>query len=177
MKTKKIVVTAVFAALTAVFAQLAVPLPFSPVPVSLSLFAVFLCGAVLPMREALLSQLVYVLLGTVGVPVFAGFSGGLMRPTWGYLLAYPLIALLTACGVRLAHGKSRAVWVALTAAFMLLSLAVCYTLGCLWFAFYTRQTVAAAFALTVTPFVPFDLMKAVAAAAISIPLNKALQKL
>lgn len=173
--TKEIVTSALFAALTAVFSQLAVPLPFSPVPISLSLFAVFVCGAVLDMRAALLSQIVYVALGAVGVPVFAGFSGGLLRPTGGYLLAYPLVALLPALAGRLARGRKPRVRILLTAVSILPALFLCYACGCMWFAAYTHQSVAASIGLTVLPFVPFDLVKGAAAVAVAVPVRRAVR--
>ncbi len=75
-----------FAALTAVGAYVAVPLPFSPVPVTLQTLFVYLSGLVLGGRRGALSQLVYLLLGASGIPVFAGGRGGvgvIFGPTGG----------------------------------------------------------------------------------------------
>src|SRR5215203_1315837 len=68
---------ALMAAVTAVAAQIAIPLPFSPVPFTLQVLAVILSGLLLGPRYGALAQVVYVLVGAVGVPVFSGFSGGL----------------------------------------------------------------------------------------------------
>lgn len=73
--TKKLVFYALFAALTVVCSQIAIPLPMD-VPLSLATFAVMLSGALLGRYGGAVSQLVYVLLGAVGVPVFAGFAEG-----------------------------------------------------------------------------------------------------
>ena len=89
--------TALMAAVTAVAAQIAIPLPFSPVPFTLQVLAVILSGLLLGSRYGALAQAIYVLVGAVGVPVFAQFSGGLgvvLGPTGGYLLSYPLAAAI-----------------------------------------------------------------------------------
>ena len=99
MKDKKIrmlVFTALFAALIVVFAQLQIPMP-GLVPISLATFGVMMCGLVLGWRWGALAVAVYILLGAVGVPVFAGFKGGvsaLLGPTGGYIIgSLPYAAL------------------------------------------------------------------------------------
>lgn len=74
---RAVVTCGVFAAITAVVSQIS--LPIGPVPISCSLIAVYLAGLLLPVKTAFLSQLVYLLLGAVGVPVFAGFQSGVAR--------------------------------------------------------------------------------------------------
>jgi biotin transport system substrate-specific component len=87
-------------ALTAAAAQISIPLPFTPVPLTLQPLAVLLSGAVLGPRAACGSQLVYLALGVAGLPVFAASSilpqgaARIVGPTGGYLLAYPLAAAL-----------------------------------------------------------------------------------
>ena len=94
-----LVFTALFAALTAVCAVIAVPMPMTTVPVSLLVLGVFLTGALLEKKLAFLAELIYLLVGAAGLPVFSGFSSGigvLFGPTGGYLLASPLMAFLIA---------------------------------------------------------------------------------
>src|SRR3712207_4534728 len=89
--------TALMAAVTAVATQIAIPLPFSPVPFTLQVLAVILSGLLLGPRYGELAQAIYVLVGVVGVPSFAQFSGGLgvvPGPTGGYLLSSPLAATI-----------------------------------------------------------------------------------
>ena len=84
-----------FAALTALGAQIAVRLPFSPVPVTLQVLMVIGCGLILGSRRGLTSQLTYLAAGVLGLPVFAGGTGGpavILGPTGGYLLAFPVAA-------------------------------------------------------------------------------------
>ncbi len=97
LKTRDMVLVALFAALTAIGGWLSFPLPFSPVPITLQVLFVLLAGALLgPMRGAL-SQIIYVLIGAIGLPVFAQFSGGigiLVGPTGGYLIGFIVAAFL-----------------------------------------------------------------------------------
>ena len=83
---------------TALAARLAVPVPWSPVPITGQTFAVLLSGAVLGARRGFLAQALYVAEGALGLPVFAGGGAGLATfagPTAGYLIAFPLAAAVT----------------------------------------------------------------------------------
>lgn len=98
--TFMLTLTALFAAVLAVASWISVPLPFTPVPVNLATLAVTLAGALLGCKYGTLSVLVYILLGAVGVPVFAGFTGGLGHlagPTGGYIIGYLSSAFI--CGI------------------------------------------------------------------------------
>lgn len=94
MKTKRICMIGIFAALMAVCAWITIP---GPVPFTLQTFAVFLAILSLGGRDGFISILVYILLGAVGLPVFSGFRGGvgvLLASTGGYLVGFLLSALL-----------------------------------------------------------------------------------
>ena len=96
--THALTVCAMFVALLVIFSQIAIPLPMG-VPINLALLAVYLCALLLPLPYALMTIGVYLLLGLLGVPVFAGFRGGpaaLFGKTGGYLLGYLLCALIVA---------------------------------------------------------------------------------
>jgi biotin transport system substrate-specific component len=94
---RRVVAVVAFAALTALAARLSVPFPGSPVPVTMQTLAVTLAGALLGPYLGAASQVVYLLAGISGLPVFAMGSGlaYLFGPTGGYLLSYPLAAALT----------------------------------------------------------------------------------
>src|ERR687883_1886220 len=127
--------TALMAAVTAVAAQIAIPLPFSPVPFTLQVLAVILSGLLLGPRYGALAQAVYVLVGTVGVPVFAGFSGGLgviLGPTGGYLVSYPIAAAVAGLAVPAVTGAARRRALSLGFLWGCASLAVIYALGVTW---------------------------------------------
>jgi biotin transport system substrate-specific component len=175
MKTRNLALAAIFTALTVVFAQIVIPLPFTPVPFSMAVFAVYLTGALLPMGWAAAAQAVYLLLGAAGLPVYGGFSGGvgvLAGPTGGYLLTYPLMALLVAAAARAARRKTWAV----LAGGMLCALAVCYLGGSLWYCATAHVTWQKSAVLTILPFLPFDLVKIALCAPLAAALNRALAR-
>ena len=158
--TRELTLAALFVAVTAVLSQIVVPMP--PVPFNLAVLAVFLCGSLLPRRAALLSQLCYLLLGAVGVPVFAQFSAGpsvLFGVTGGYLMAYPVMAWLVAWLIQVwAKGSF---WKRM--AVMVAALVPCYLFGTAWFALYLHKGFWEAAMLACVPYIPFDLTKGLAA--------------
>lgn len=176
------VLCGLFAAFTAVFSQIS--LPIGPVPISCSLIAVYLAGLFLPVKTAALSQLVYLLLGIVGVPVFAGFQSGAARlagPTGGYLLVYPVIALILSLAMVIYDKKLARKPLAARAAYivgaMLVSLIVCYAAGTAWFTVFSGSTFQKAMRLTVVPFIAGDIAKIVLCTVITLSARERLQKL
>ena len=172
-RTHSLVTASLFTALMVVFSQITIPLPFSPVPLSLSLLAVFLAGGLLPPKLAGGSILAYVIMGVVGLPVFAGFLSGpgrILGPTGGYLVAYPLMALIVSLGL---SGKQTPGFFRLVF-WMLLSLAVCYLMGTAWMMAYTGKDALGVLGMAVFPFIPLDLCKALLAAAVSVRLRRQL---
>ena len=102
---KTMIYCALFAALTAVCSQLAIPI--QPVPINLALLSVYIAGGLLGGGMGAASQAVFLLIGAVGVPVFAGFRGGvqaLVGPTGGYLIAPGCKAAENRTCVRGGHG-------------------------------------------------------------------------
>ena len=148
-------------AVTALAAQLAIPVPWSPVPLTGQTFAVLLSGAVLGARRAFLAQALYLAEGACGLPVFAGGAAGvatLVGPTGGYLAAFPLAALVT--GGLAEHGWDRRFATMLAA--MLLGSVVIFGFG---LAVLSRWVPAdGLLAAGLWPFVPGDLLKSSLAA-------------
>lgn len=176
------VLCGLFAAFTAVFSQIS--LPIGPVPISCSLIAVYLAGLFLPVKTAALSQLVYLLLGIVGVPVFAGFQSGAARlagPTGGYLLVFPVIALILSLAMviydKILARKPLAARAAYIFSAMLVSLIVCYAAGTAWFTVFSGSTFQKAMRLTVVPFIAGDIAKIVLCTVITLSARERLQKL
>lgn len=173
------------ALLTAVAAQVAIPLPFTPVPVTLQVLAVVLSGFLLGSRRAAAAQLTYLALGAIGAPVFAGFTGGfvhLFGPTGGYLISYPLAAALAGLAFPFVSGAAvdaAARWRAAAAAVVagLLGLVAIYAFGATWLAFVTNLPVGTALAQGVLPFVGIDAVKIVLAALIAAGIAPSLRKL
>jgi biotin transport system substrate-specific component len=164
-----LVVTGMFTAIICVMAQIS--LPVQPIPFTLALLSIFLTGALLPPRYALLSVISYLLLGGFGLPVFAGLKGGiqvLAGMTGGYLMAYPVMAFVTALFYK--YIKKHKTF-ALTLG-MLVSLALCYMIGTLWFCFVTGTGFITAFSICVVPYLTFDLLKIVLAVSFSSVIKK-----
>ncbi len=152
-------------ALTAIAAQLAVPVPWSPVPLTGQTFAVVLTGVLLGPRRAFLAQVIYLAEGAMGLPVFAGGAGGWLRligPTGGYLLSFPLAAALT--GALACRGWDRRFWT--TFAAMLAGSMVIFAVGLVGLAAYLPGEMLLPSGLY--PFLPGDVIKA-ALAALALP--------
>ncbi|WMJ78901.1 MULTISPECIES: biotin transporter BioY [unclassified Sedimentibacter] len=96
LTAKDITQIGMFSALTAIGAFLTIPV--GPVPITLQSFFVLLSGIMLGSKKAMYSQLVYILLGLAGLPIFSGFSGGLqhvLKPSFGFLIGYIFAAYIT----------------------------------------------------------------------------------
>jgi len=157
----------------AALAVVSVPLPFTPIPISLATFAVMLTGALLGPLDGVISTTVYLLLGAAGVPIFAGMKGGagvLFGPTGGFLVGY--IALAFGCGILpKVLGKKRGSFAAQLVSMLLSNIAL-YTFGCSWFVFSAGVGLQAAVGACVLPFLPGDVLKMVAAALLSARFAK-----
>lgn len=163
-KTFNLVFCALFAALTAVFSQLSIPI--QPVPINLATLSVFLAGGVLGAKYGTVSQAVFVLMGAAGLPVYAQFSGGpgvLAGPTGGYLAGYVAAAFTVGF---LCDRFGRRMPVLLLS--MVLGLALCYALGTAWFVWVRKTDVISALGLCVAPFLLGDALK-IAVAAVVVP--------
>lgn len=110
-KTQNICMTGVVTALICILAPLAVPTPLG-IPITLQSFVISLAGILLGPGNGALAVLLYLLLGAMGLPVFSQFTGGfqcLVGPTGGFLLSFPLMALICGIGIRY-HRKKRTVF-------------------------------------------------------------------
>lgn len=164
-----------FSLLTALAAQVAIPLPFTPVPITGQTFAVLLTGALLGPRLGALAMLAYLLEGALGLPFFAAGGAGLSRlllsPTSGYLLSYPAAAFLT--GMLAERGWDKRFLKA--AAAMALGSVVILLCGWSWLAIWTGSA-QQAFQSGVAPFIPGDIIKSALAAAV-LPTGWALLRM
>jgi biotin transport system substrate-specific component len=158
-------------ALTAIAAQISVPLPFTPVPFTLQPMVVLLGGAALGARLGMASQVLYLAFGIAGFPVFAASAvlpQGALRllgPTGGYLMSYPFAAFVA--GALAERGFDRRYLTSVLA--MAAGLAVVFTCGVVWFAWFAQPVhpgLAAALGTHLYPFLPADIIKICIAAAI-----------
>lgn len=175
MKNSKISVQdicsiAIMAAITAVLAQISIPMPMM-VPMTMQTFAVTLAGVILGSKKGAVSQIVYVLLGAVGVPVFANFNGGvqaLVGPTGGFLLSFPIMAFLIGLGVEMKDKKG------MFTLFLVLGTLSNYAIGVVMYCAITQSSVMTGITACVLPFIPTAVIKAVLAAILGLQIRKQL---
>ena len=164
LDTRAMVRCALFAALICVLSPFSIQI--GPVPITMSLFAVMLCGVALDWRGAGLAVLVYLLIGLVGLPVFSGGKGGaavLAGATGGYIWSYILCAVIAS----LVAGKTRAQGakqMLITAIGCACGVIVCYICGTLQFSAVAGRTFVEALSVCVIPFIIPDLIKCACAA-------------
>lgn len=172
-KTYDIVYIAVFTVIMAICSWISIP---ATVPFTLQTFAVFLTVGVLGGKRGTLAVLVYLLLGMAGIPVFAGFTGGigfLVGNTGGYLIGFIFSALVMWAMEIILGRKTWALAVS-----MVIGMLVCYAFGTAWFMiFYTKNVGAVGFVTAliwcVVPFVVPDLIKI----ALALMLSKRLARI
>jgi len=161
-KITTIVLCALFAAITAVLSQIAIPMP-SGVPVTLQTFAIALCGFYLCTARATVSTVVYVLLGAVGVPVFSGFKGGIasiVGPTGGFIIGFIAMAAISGIAFRNMPEKFR---IPLRIAMGILGVAACHICGFVQYALVAGKDLLSSFLLVSAPYLIKDIASVVLA--------------
>jgi len=178
MATKRIVFTALFAALTAACGFISIPVPGTPLPIVLQNMMVVLDGMLLGPVWGAASVVLFILTGIIGLPVFSGGTAGIARimgPTGGFIIGYAIAAL--AAGLiarRPVIGKKTAV-VRLTVA-ALCGFAVMYIPGVLHFMRTMDKTFSETMALCVLPYLPGDAVKLVLSVLTAVPLRKSVAR-
>ncbi len=171
ISVSQITLTALMAALLCVTGPLSLPIPISPVPLSLATMAVCLSACILGWKLGTMSVLIYLLMGFCGLPVFSNFSGGpakLAGPTGGYLLGYLFLALISGWFFsRFSHPT-------LSMAGMILGTAVCYLFGTLWLCFQAGLSLRQGLIMGVIPYIPGDLVKMLLVLYLGPAINKGL---
>ena len=165
--TRSISLVFVFSLLTALAAQIVIPI--GPVPITAQTFAVLLTGALLGSRLGAMAMIVYLLEGASGLPFFYGGHGGithLLGPTGGYLVAFPAAAFVT--GAFAENGWDKRFVTAVAA--MVVGSLIIILAGWAWFSLVTNTSPFAAFKVTVAPFIIGDIIKIILAAGM-LPLG------
>ncbi|MCH5259770.1 MAG: biotin transporter BioY [Lachnospiraceae bacterium] len=173
-RTYDVAYIGIFTALITICSWISIP---AAIPFSLQTFAVFLAVSILGGKRGTLAVVVYVLLGAIGIPVFAEFTGGIgiiLRSTGGYIIGFIFSALVMWLMESL---FGRRIWV--QGISMVLGLIACYAVGTAWFMFvYMRDTGAVGLTTVlgwcVVPFVIPDALKIVLALMLSSALKKPL---
>lgn len=175
-RTRDIVLVGMFAAVLAVISQISLPMP-SGVPVTIQLFGVALVGAVLGSKLGFMATVVYILIGAVGLPVFANFHGGfsvLAGMTGGYIMGWPVMALL--CGIR-PGWKNRflnlAVMIVLALAGMMV---VEFAGGLQWSRLSGDMSLGAIMVYSFVAFIPKDAVLTVLAVVLGSQMRRSLVK-
>lgn len=173
--TKDLALMGLSVAFIAICAFMTIP---TPVPFTLQTFAIFFILLVLGGKKGTITIAVYILIGALGVLVFAGFHGGvgtLFGLTGGYIMGFILTGIIY---LLMTLKKDTKMIVKVIA--LIIGLLVCYAYGTFWFVHvYTKNTAAIgvgeALMMCVVPFIPFDAIKLVAAVLISNRVNKVIK--
>ena len=158
LSTRKLVLIALMTAITCIFAPMAIPIPVSPVPISLTNLVIMISIYVLGFKDATISYIVYLLLGLVGLPVFTGGLGKLAGPTGGYLIGFIFLALIAGLFVD-KFPKNRI----LAVVGMLIGMAITYIFGTEWLAIQLKMSFVAALSVGVIPYLAGDAVKIIIA--------------
>lgn len=169
LSTKELILCSIFAAIVAILSQISIPLPFTTVPLTMQILAVAVTGLILGSKLSTISVLIYLLLGCIGIPVFAQFSGGvgiLFGPTGGYLLGLPLMVYI----IGLAKDKSSSTIIIFLS--LIAGLIIVYITGTLMFALITGNTIHQSILYCVAPFVLVDFIKLILAYIVGSTISK-----
>ena len=172
MNIQRMTRCALMSAVICVLAPLSIPLS-SLVPVSLATLAVMLAGAILGAGDGITCTALYLLLGAIGMPVFAGFSSGvgvLFGMTGGFLFGYLPLAFCSGWAARRYQGNRWGM-----SAGMGIGTVLLYAIGTVWFMAVTEMPLAAALGACVVPFLPGDALKIAAVCLIAPRLSAALK--
>ncbi len=166
---QKILLALTFAAFTGICAQIRIHLPWTPVPITMQTFAVFLTAIILGRNWGALSQTFYVLFGALGVPWFAGFKGGFAAffgPTGGYLVGFVISAFFI--GYFVDRYIASRFLLTLFPLLLFANFGIIHGLGCLWLYLWTGMSVSMLELLVIgsLPFIPGDIAKIFAISAI-----------
>ena len=157
MKTRYLVLTALISALLCIVGPLTIPIPISPVPITLLNFVLCLSLYLIEWKQALLAVFIYLLLGLVGLPVFSSFQGGfsvLAGPTGGYLIGYLFFVLVS--GLLISKYPQKKVQCAVG---FIIGLAALYAFGSIWMSLQMNISFAKCLVIGVIPYLPGDIIK------------------
>ena len=172
---RRLVLIAMMTAITCILAPLSIPIPVSPVPISLTNLVLLISVYILGWKDASISFIIYLLLGLAGLPVFSGFSGGLGKiagPTGGYLAGFIFMTVIAGLAVDIFSGRRLPAVIG-----MALGTAVAYAFGTAWLAIQMDLTFISALSIGVLPYLAGDTLKIILAVIAGPMLKKRLRPL
>lgn len=172
---KKLTLSSMFASITVVLSFISIPLPFSPVPITGQTLALMLSGSLLDPITAFLSMAIYLALGAIGIPVFAGFHGGigiLLGPTGGYLLAMPIASFVTSTILK----AEKISFLKLIISNIIGGIVIVYLLGVLQLSIVAQLNLKKAVLLGALPYIPGDFIKVLLSSYLALKLMPILKK-
>ncbi len=162
---KKVILGGAFVALTVIGAWISIPI--GNIPITLQLFFVLLSGFILGPKYGFWTQVAYLSLGAIGLPVFANFAGGatvFFTPVGGYLLAFPIAALCAGKCITIKNKTTNFAWS------VLLPICIIYASGATILNIFLKSP-KKAIMIGVFPFIGIDLVKAIIAYIIALKVN------
>ena len=169
ISTKTIVTISLFTAVTCVLSIITIPMP-TGVPVTLQTFAIALSGYALGWKKGTISTIIYILLGTIGIPVFAGMTGG---PSWlvgfsgGFIWGFIFLSMFCGIGIKQTN-------IPLSIILGLVGLAICHLLGVIQFSIVSSNPIPAAFIAVSVPYIVKDVISVIVAYLIASRIHKVL---
>ena len=166
-KVKNMIYCSMFACIVALLAQIRIDLP-GLVPITLQTLGIYIIACCLTPKLAIIATIVYVLMGSIGLPIFTGFRGGLsslVGPTGGYIFSFPITSLIISFIINNQNSVIRKIIA------MAIGTAVCYLIGTIWFIYVTNNTFITALTICVIPFIPGDIIKIAVASTLSTKIK------
>lgn len=156
-----------FACIVALLAQIKIDLP-GLVPITLQTLGIYIIACSLTPKLAVITTIVYVIMGSIGLPVFTGFRGdlsSLFGPTGGYIFSFPITSLIISIIINNKNSIIRKIIA------MIVGTAVCYLIGTIWFIYVTNNTIITALTVCVIPFIFGDIIKIAIASTLSAKIK------
>ena len=156
-----------FACIISFLAQIRINLP-GLVPITLQTLGIYLVSCTLKPKLALITVIVYLSMGIIGLPVYTGFQAGIstiVGPTGGYLGGFIVMVLIISLINKNDHARTKILA-------MIIGTIACYIIGTVWFIYLTNNSYITALTLCVLPFIPGDIIKILIACSLSTKLKK-----
>lgn len=174
-KTKSMIKIALMTAIMCIISPFSVPLPFTPIPISLANLIIYISCCILGSKKGTISVILYLFMGSIGLPIFSGFSGGISKlvgPTGGYLLGFLFCAIFTGIFVENFEEK-----IYMYPVGMIIGTIICYVFGTAWLAFQLKLGFVEAMFMGVIPYLIGDALKIVASTLLGYTLRNRLRLL